>query len=134
MSAVACCYMLRFLRFLICSCFLGYVTNSYHRKKEIDFMKDIATGKHIHYLLHMSWTTNKANKLLFLKQMGLWYTSEACESGGAVDLAKDSSGTSLQQKCCSAEALISCHYRDKPSTHACHGQGKNIDVKGQPFW
>lgn len=31
----------------------------FHRKKEIDFMKDVATGKHVPYLLHMSWTTNK---------------------------------------------------------------------------
>lgn len=106
----------------------------YHRKKEIDFMRDIATGKNTPFLLHMSWTTNKNNKLLFLKQMGLWYTKEACESGGAVALAKDSTGTSLQQKCCSAEALISCHYRDKPSDHSCQGQGRNIDANGKPFW
>ena len=56
----------------------------YHRKKEKDFMKDIATGKHVPYLLHMSWTKNKANKLLFLKQMGLWYVNQKCEHGGGV--------------------------------------------------
>jgi hypothetical protein len=108
----------------------------YHRKKEIEFMRDIVQGKHIPYLLHMSWTTNKANKLLFLKQMGLWYLNEKCESGGAVDFTTDSSGAgSLSKKCCSAEPIIDCHYRDKPSVFACKGKGKNIDgPKGKPFW
>jgi hypothetical protein len=87
----------------------------------------------------MSWTTNKENKLLFFKQMGLWYVNPACESGGAVDFTIDSSGArklpgSLQQTCCSAEPLITCHYRDKPSSEFCIGKGKNIDAKGKPFW
>eukprot|EP00804_Cyclotella_cryptica_P011471 CCRYP_016396-RA/>CCRYP_016396-RA protein AED:0.26 eAED:0.26 QI:45/1/1/1/0.55/0.6/10/2293/648 len=106
----------------------------YHRKKEIEFMKDIVTGKHVPFLMHMSWTTNKDNKLLFLKQMGLWYVNEKCESGGGVDEAKNlSGGAKLDSACCSVQPLISCHFRDKPSIIPCD-DSKMIDAKGKPFW
>jgi hypothetical protein len=43
-------------------------------------MKEIINGDYVPYLFHMSWTTNKENKLVFSLQMGLWYTNKECES------------------------------------------------------
>ena len=107
----------------------------FHRKKEIGFMKDIVTGKHVPYLMHMSWTTNKDNKLLFLKQMGLWYAHPVCESGGGVNEAKKlKDGERLDSACCSAKPLISCHYRDKPSIIPCNDSPMVDKGKTKPFW
>lgn len=98
-------------------------------------MKDIVTGKHTPYLMHMSWTTNKNNKLLFLKQMGLWYAHPVCESGGGVDEAKKlKNGESLESACCSAKPLISCHFRDKPSIIPCNDSPMVDGGKTKPFW
>ena len=36
------------------------------------FMKRLFSGDADPYLFHMSWTKNKDNKLLFLRQMGEW--------------------------------------------------------------
>jgi len=109
----------------------------YHRKKEIEPMRDIVEGRHVPYIFHMSWTTNKKNKLLFLKQMGLWYTNTLCENGGGVGAAKISKEEStMESSCCSAEPLVSCHYSDKPSVKECKDSPKarSIDAKGKPFW
>mmetsp|Transcript_39617 Transcript_39617/g.67481 ORF Transcript_39617/g.67481 Transcript_39617/m.67481 type:complete len:192 (-) Transcript_39617:35-610(-) len=108
----------------------------YHRKKEIGFLRDIATGKHVPYLMHMSWTTNKKNKLLFFQQMGLWYTNQQCESGGGVTVANGlSDGEDLESQCCSATPLIKCHFKDKPSSPECKGSSApNIDKNGKSFW
>jgi len=111
----------------------------YHRKKEIDSMKDIVRGKHVPYLLHMSWTTNKKNKLVFLQQMGLWYVNDKCISGGGVEVANglshnDSEGD-LESACCSAEPVIKCHYRDKPSVEQCKdSSAPTIDKDAKSFW
>ncbi|KAL7528566.1 hypothetical protein ACHAWF_002610 [Thalassiosira exigua] len=105
----------------------------YHRKKEIGFLKDVVQGKHVPYLMHMSWTTNKKNKLLFFQQMGLWYTQNKCEDGGGVAVA--SSGGNFEAACCSAEPLIQCHYSDKPSVVECKdSSAPRIDKKGNSFW
>eukprot|EP00579_Thalassiosira_antarctica_P006665 CAMPEP_0201880180 /NCGR_PEP_ID=MMETSP0902-20130614/10855_1 /ASSEMBLY_ACC=CAM_ASM_000551 /TAXON_ID=420261 /ORGANISM="Thalassiosira antarctica, Strain CCMP982" /LENGTH=607 /DNA_ID=CAMNT_0048408159 /DNA_START=243 /DNA_END=2066 /DNA_ORIENTATION=+ len=107
----------------------------YHRKKEIPFLKDIVQGKHVPYLMHMSWTTNKKNKLLFFQQMGLWYTKKECENGGGVDVANGLSGEGgLETACCSAEPLVTCHFKDKPSVEQCKGSGALIDRTGKSFW
>lgn len=108
----------------------------YHRKKEISFLKDIVQGKHVPFLLHMSWTTNKLNKLLFLKQMGLWYTKEECEKGGGVEVAdRLSDKGSFETACCSAGPLVTCHYSDKPSVEQCkHSKTGPIDRGGKSFW
>lgn len=72
--------------------------------------------------------------------MGLWYTNSQCEDGGGVDVANDltSKGevAKLDTACCSIEALVSCHYKDKPSVPACKDSKNavNIDSKGNPFW
>ncbi|KAL9191433.1 hypothetical protein ACHAXT_001139 [Thalassiosira profunda] len=108
----------------------------YHRKKEIGFLKEIAQGKHVPYLFHMSWTTNRTNKLKFLQQMGAWYTNKQCEEGGGVKEANTLSGAGkLEAACCSAEPLITCHYIDKPSVEKCKGSGAPaIDKNGKSFW
>jgi hypothetical protein len=110
----------------------------YHRKKEIPVMKDIVKGNHVPYLFHMSWTTNRENKLVFLKQMGLWYTKKECESGGGVKVAEEANDTGgFDLACCSAEPLITCYYRDKPSVEECkHVKVPSIDrgQKGKSFW
>lgn len=98
-------------------------------------MKDVATGKHVPFLLHMSWTTNKSNKLLFFKQMGLWYTNEQCEAGKGVSEADKETEGGLAKACCSKDPIITCHYADKPSAEQCKNSGaSNIDSKGKPFW
>lgn len=108
----------------------------YHRKKEKAFLMDIVTGRHVPFLMHMSWTTNKHNKLLFLKQMGLWYTQGECEEGGGVGVAEslDTEGN-LETACCSAEPLVTCHYSDKPSVEQCKdSKAGPIDKGGKSFW
>lgn len=110
----------------------------YHRKKEHTFLKDIAQGKIVPYLFHMSWTTNKENKLKFLKQYGLWYLKDACERGGGVEAARALSGNDtgdrpLQSTCCSAERLVTCFYKDKPSAIPCE-DSPTIDKNGKSFW
>ena len=96
----------------------------YHRDKKL--MQNIVTGDYTPALFHMSWTNNKDNKLLFFKQMGLWYLKEQCEvyanipTGGMLD-------------CCSVEPLVSCHYRDKPSVIPCK-DSPPIDSGQRSFW
>lgn len=110
----------------------------YHRKKEIPVMRDIITGKYVPYLFHMSWTTNKSNKLVFFQQMGLWYTKKECEGGGGVSVAEKAKGKGeFDSACCSAEPLVTCHYKDKPSVEECkHVSVPSIDggKKGKSFW
>ena len=98
-------------------------------------MKDIVRGEHIPYLLHMSWTTNKKNKLVFLQQMGLWYTKHECESGGGVEVAKGVSKGQLEASCCSADPIIKCNYSDKPSVEQCKdSSAPTIDKDAKHFW
>ena len=102
-------------------------------------MMDIVLEKQTPYIMHMSWTTNKSNKLLFLQQMGLWYTKEECKDGGGVEIAKrlsqNSSDKGLESKCCLAEPFVECHYRDKPSVEQCkNSSAPPIDKKGKAFW
>lgn len=47
------------------------------------FLREMYEGKRHPYLFHMSWTKNKDNKLLFLKQMGEWY-DEPCLDGASI--------------------------------------------------
>jgi len=99
----------------------------YHRKKDI--MKKIMSGESKAYIFHMSWTNNKDNKLKFFQQMGEWYLNEQCIGKQAQDVAHGS----LVSDCCSAEPLITCHYKDKPSKIPCR-DSPNIDAKGRSFW
>lgn len=101
----------------------------YHRKKPL--MKKIAEGKHEPYLFHMCWTANKDNKILFMKQMGMWYMKEECT--GTEALTKLYSDQTPVSSCCLAEPSVSCHYRDKPSIIPCK-DSPPIDQGRPSFW
>jgi len=112
--------------------------HAYHMKN--DFMKDVIEKKRKPWLFHMSWTKNKDNKLLFMKQMGFWYVKDQCVDDGAIGVLKagpvNEGNTSVEDfvgSCCSIDALISCHYKDKPSVIPCK-DSKSIDKGGKSFW
>ncbi|CAB9514754.1 Nucleotide-diphospho-sugar transferase [Seminavis robusta] len=108
--------------------------HAFHYRK--DFMRDIFAGKVEPYIFHMSWTLNKDNKQKFFRQIGEWYLKDQCVAS-TVDKILDK-GTrftqgSLLEPCCSAEALFSCFYSDKPSKYPCK-DSPTIDKGGRPFW
>ena len=105
----------------------------YHfHQKSGQYMRQYFAGEIEPYIFHMSWTLNKDNKLLFFRQMGEWYVQDKC-IGKKVAEIDGGGGGDLRQSCCSAEALVSCHYRDKPSKIPCK-DSPPID-KGRPsFW
>jgi len=107
------------------------------------YMRKLFAGDVHPFIFHMSWTLNKDNKLLFFRQMGEWYVQEQCIHKkveeisliGEEDQHGDGASHSLAAipTCCSAEPLLSCHYRDKPSKIPCK-DSPPID-KGRPsFW
>lgn len=96
----------------------------FHRRKP--FMKQLIEGKKQPYVFHMSWTTNKENKRHFFQQLGDWYNS--CKSTPKLDSMPEQSANA----CCSAEPIIKCHYRDKPSRIPCK-DSPSID-KNKPSW
>ena len=107
--------------------------HAFHRRKE--FMKEIMAGEAPKpYIFHMSWTLNKKNKIKFYRQMGEWFLQDKCVQqpadkilGHAVTMAE------LVQPCCVAEAIFSCHYRDKPSKYPCR-DSPPIDAGRHSFW
>ena len=109
----------------------------HYNQKSGQFMRNLFAGNVHPYIFHMSWTASKENKLKYLRQMGEWYVHDACIQHEANDIAgfdvpaaNTAGGISA---CCSAEPLLSCHYRDKPSKVPCR-DSPNID-KGRPsFW
>ena len=109
----------------------------FHKKNKM-FMKSVLNGKVKPYIFHMSWTTNKRNKLKFLQQMGEWRVHDTCvdKEAGKI-LGADAAGGAIDgmliQPCCSKEPLIKCHYRDKPSVHPCK-DSPPIDKNGKSFW
>ena len=100
----------------------------FHQKSH-KYMKDFFAGQVHPYIFHMSWTMNKDNKLLFFKQMGEWFTQEQCIGKKLAEIGADD----LLPTCCSAEPLISCHYKDKPSKVPCP-DSPNIDKGRKSFW
>jgi len=113
----------------------------YHRQKEM--MMAIVQQKTTPWLFHMSWTKNMDNKILFFQQMGLWHVSDACVDSNALDLLQNGANgqegserktvSEFATECCSAEPLISCHYRDKPSVIPCQ-DSPSLDKAGKSFW
>jgi hypothetical protein len=90
------------------------------------------------------WTENKDNKKKFFQQMGNWYLQEKCIATTVEKiLRKDKSinkpagnaskGHLIIEPCCSAEPLISCFYRDKPSIIPCK-DSPNLDDGRRSFW
>eukprot|EP00970_Alexandrium_tamarense_P000751 scaffold85_cov145-Alexandrium_tamarense.AAC.55 len=112
----------------------------YHRNK--DALKKIMSAESKAIIFHMSWTNNKDNKLKFFQQMGEWYVQDQCigkhfndittEKPGVVGYVFGGEGV-LVKPCCSAEPLIKCHYKDKPSKFECP-DSPFIDKAGKAFW
>jgi len=80
----------------------------FHRKKEV--MKDIMSGNSKAYIFHMSWTTNKKDKLKYFQQLGEWYVNDQCIGKEAHEITGIASGEggmmkngTLSTNCCSAE-------------------------------
>mmetsp|Transcript_60164 Transcript_60164/g.71571 ORF Transcript_60164/g.71571 Transcript_60164/m.71571 type:complete len:107 (+) Transcript_60164:2-322(+) len=100
-------------------------------------MMEMVKGKKNPYIFHMCWTHNKDNKLLFMKQMGMWYIDDDKCPSAQKDLNEKIKGNGgqydLGTDCCLAEAKVTCHYRDKPSVIPCN-HSPNIDRNGKPFW
>jgi hypothetical protein len=95
------------------------------------YMRQLFAGEVDPFIFHMSWTLNKDNKLLFLRQMGEWYVQDQCVHKTTTEIGATT--TEFLGTCCSAEPLVSCHYRDKPSKIPCK-DSPPID-KGKPsFW
>mmetsp|Transcript_6244 Transcript_6244/g.13488 ORF Transcript_6244/g.13488 Transcript_6244/m.13488 type:complete len:254 (+) Transcript_6244:1183-1944(+) len=104
----------------------------YHMRKDI--VKKMVNGEIKPYIFHMSWTLNKVNKLEYMKQMGMWFVKEQC-IGKQVDeiFAGEVDTTDNTETCCSAEPIIQCFYRDKPSVVPCRDAPAK-DSNGQSFW
>jgi len=113
-----------------------------YNQKTGNYMKAFYAGELHPYIFHMSWTLNKDNKLLYFRQMGEWYVKDRCIAKkyeeitggkGRNDASPTGDAVDLAPLCCSAEPLVSCHYRDKPSKIPCK-DSPPID-KGRPsFW
>jgi len=80
------------------------------------------------WIFHMSWTLNKDDKLKFMKQMGMWYSTDTCDNP-----KYENDFNEMVQRCCSATPLISCHYRDKPSIIPCH-ESPSMDKNKKSYW
>ncbi|KAL7466259.1 hypothetical protein ACHAXS_006549 [Conticribra weissflogii] len=107
----------------------------YHYHMDWDTMRAIINGESDAYIMHMSWTENKDNKLLFFRQMGEWYVDKKCIGDDLTSYFGDNEvqDGELVGLCCSAGAIFSCHYSDKPSKNPCRESPK-MDKKGKPFW
>lgn len=107
----------------------------YHFHRRRDFMKRMVQGEANPYLFHMSWTENKDNKLLFLKQLGEWFVHQACENKTLIelDVGESAANSGIFSSCCSAQPLVECHYRDKPSKIPCR-KSPPIDKGKRSFW
>lgn len=103
----------------------------YHQRSKI-YMKRLFAGTVKPYIFHMSWTLNKDNKILFLRQMGEWYVQEKCIQNSAL-IDGSSAENAIVAQCCSNEPIFSCHYRDKPSIKPCY-TSPSIDRNRQSWW
>uniref|UniRef100_A0A7S2SC18 Nucleotide-diphospho-sugar transferase domain-containing protein n=1 Tax=Eucampia antarctica TaxID=49252 RepID=A0A7S2SC18_9STRA len=107
----------------------GNITpGGYHYHNRRDFMRNIIAEKEDPYLFHMSWTQNKDNKLLFMKQMGWWYVSDS----RIQSMMKEDDYLNARS-CCIPIPQITCSYSDKPSAIPCK-ESPQIDKTGRPFW
>ena len=110
-----------------------------HYHQDWDTMKKIISGTSNAYLLHMSWTENKVNKVLFFRQLGEWYVQDKCigdggESSTLIDGDTELDDGSLIETCCSVEPIFSCHYKDKPSKIPCPDSPRIDPHKHRSFW
>lgn len=79
----------------------------YHENKKL--VKKIQEKTYRPYVFHMCWTTNREDKLVYFKDMGLWYLAEnqpVCESKGdsMLKFARiHGPRKSIRDKCCRRE-------------------------------
>lgn len=107
----------------------------YHYHQNWDTMHAIISGKSNAYILHMSWTENKVNKLLFFRQMGEWYVRDKCIGDDVSNLVDGNVADGvLVEQCCSAEPIFSCHFKDKPSKIPCPDSPRIDPLKRKSFW
>lgn len=110
--------------------------HAFHRRK--DFMKNLIDGKVVPFIFHMSWTTNKKNKVKFYRQLGEWYLQDQCVQKPVKEIlghepSPEENDEVLVEPCCASEAIFSCHYSDKPSKRPCK-DSPTIDNGGRPWW
>jgi hypothetical protein len=108
----------------------------FNSPKKRGYMKQLAKGEANNFIFHMSWTSNKQNKIKYFQQMGEWYTSDVCIQKTKDKISGEQSGTSsspLIQPCCLPKAEVVCHYRDKPSKIPCK-DSPPIDKGRRSFW
>ena len=104
----------------------------YHMRK--DYMRQFINGKKDPYIFHMCWTLNKVNKLEYMRQMGMWYLNDECIDVDASNIPTGADASNdLIGACCSAEPIVSCHYRDKPSVIPCKDSPAK-DKNALSFW
>lgn len=99
------------------------------------YMRRLFAGEVHPYIFHMSWTLNKDNKLLFLRQLGEWWVQDKCVHKTTSEVLGSGlfgSSKTFVDSCCAAEPVFSCHYRDKPSLKPCP-DSPSID-KGKGSW
>jgi hypothetical protein len=101
-----------------------------------EYMKAILNGTSIPYIFHMSWTEGKADKILYMRQMGQWYVKEQCIGKSFHEILggspKHEAEKSIPLNCCSSKPIVSCHYRDKPSIKPCTDHPPKD--KDEPSW
>jgi Nucleotide-diphospho-sugar transferase len=107
----------------------------YHFHRRRDFMRQMMKGEVSPYLFHMSWTENKDHKIYFMQQLAEWFVHQACENKtlGELDVDTSAEPPDITSSCCSAEPLVECHYRDKPSKIPCR-RSPPIDKGKRSFW
>jgi hypothetical protein len=106
----------------------------YHRRGRWNVLRKIQNGEAQAEIFHMSWTANKDNKLLFMRQMGMWHLEDQCIMKTVKDIDPQSDAhPDIFNACCSVEPLITCHYRDKPSVVNCNHKNP-IDAGKGGFW
>jgi hypothetical protein len=104
----------------------------YHYNMARSWMKQMVNKEKNPYIFHMSWTSNKEDKLKFMKQMGMWHARDTCVGKEAKEILADYKGP-LSEECCSKEPLTQCFYKDKPSIIPCK-DSPSKDGGGQSFW
>lgn len=111
----------------------GNFPGGFHFHRSAQYMKAMFRGKKQPYIFHMSWTLNKENKRKFFQQMGDWHVHEKCIEGTLESIVLDGAVEDFSTTCCSAEPLVKCHFRDKPSKIPCK-RSPTIDKGRSSFW
>jgi hypothetical protein len=101
----------------------------YQYQHDLEYMHQLLSGEVHPIIFHMYWTDGKESKVKFLKQLGEWYVKDLDCYQDYTARAKEKG----QSMCCSAEPLVSCHYRDKPSKTPCL-DSPFYDKNGASFW